>query len=145
MKAANIDICKELFELSGWGDSGYWYSRGYPAYDCDYLLRKLSSFDYKVKGKQGDIMPVRCHTFIWQETEHQWRAGYKYNLGGQRYDDLFIYADTPEEALCKLAIELFKQGALKSPYSIFKEKKLNIKKKTNLRHIITKGLNHANN
>jgi hypothetical protein len=88
-------------------------ANSYPAYNLSYLLRKLPPFKHNVKGEQGDMMPVRCYVFVWQETAHQWRAGYKYKLLGQRYDDLFIYADTPEDAAAKLCIKLVEQGIIK--------------------------------
>lgn len=138
MHVASKELCQELYELSGWYDTFAWYSgdaikfegeAGYegsvcenaiqydwctdiPAYELGYLMRKLQPFQYKVKGRHSDVMPVRCLPFVWQESTHEWRAGYKYNLLGQRYDDLFIYASSPEDAACKLAIELLKQGIL---------------------------------
>lgn len=124
---ASLELCTELSELSGWISGEWWCEyQGQtvnmptkmgecicPAYDLGYLLQKLSPFKHEVKGKQGDMMPVRCYVFVWQETAHQWRAGFKYNLLGNRFDDLFVYADSPEDAACKLCCELIRQGLLK--------------------------------
>jgi hypothetical protein len=129
MHVASLELSKQLWELSGWGEIGthssrnpyfYWVDRShddrehelnygggsipsdgdiYPAYDAGYLLRKLPSWVYDYP-KKGDGL-----RFI---AEHK-RAGY--------IDDDNLYAidstaDTPENALAKLSIELFKQKIL---------------------------------
>lgn len=120
MHVASLELCKELYELSGWKNgkhtwylehaydpNGIWIERDdwdlnkvetnmseyfYPAYDLGYLLRKLPPVS-KV---------INCS-----------------NERTQIYGALFpegkltFQADTPEDAACKLAIELFKQGILK--------------------------------
>lgn len=130
MNVASKQLCQELYELSGW-DAGdkYWNEQyvgietkwyvmnhkvvasgrnegldtGIPAYDLGYLLRKLPEW-IDDEGTTEE----KSYPFI---IEHK-RAGYlDYESGG--YSDLNCSADTPEDAACQLAIELFKQGILK--------------------------------
>lgn len=103
---ASLELCKELYELSGrtwheeiiysWhkddGDyviEDFWTGSTCPAYDLGYLLRKMP--------------PHYLFTFS------QYDDGSKWSLMSK---ESFI-ADTPEDAACLLAIELFKQGVLK--------------------------------
>lgn len=122
MNVASLELCKELYDLSRWGlerNSGfegkYWvgteqegfnlrlmkgvpaYSSTYPAYDLGYLLRKL---------------PQGCCGLF--QSKHTWVASYTDLLGKHplRKPIQSKQADTPEDAACKLAIELFKQGVL---------------------------------
>lgn len=97
INVASLELCRELYELSGWED-GYestmdWHqpvdgSRGAPAYDLGYLLRKLPLGE--LRNRDGLYS-------AWQNNSA--------NVAPQ-------YAETPEDAACKLAIELFKQGVL---------------------------------
>lgn len=96
---ADLKLCKELHELSGWDDCSESYRSStkwkQPAYDAGYLLRKLpDSILSKVDGKYNlRVVPV---------------ASTKEPRKPEHYE-----ADIPENALCKLSIELFKQGVLK--------------------------------
>lgn len=105
MHLTALELCKQLYELSGWGhwpDPAYWYSRqgkinhsymparledarGYiPAYDLSYLLRKFA-------GKGGVTL---CYGDMGcTATSHVWTAE----------------AATPEDAVALLAIRLFAQ------------------------------------
>ncbi len=115
MHVASLENSKKLYELSGWDtlvkwvvkDNGlgdlttgviHFSHREYtevvgtadescPAYDLGYLLRKLPGF-VDMAHKEG----------------FEWRIAHEESSG--------IYADTPEDAACKLAIELFNQGVL---------------------------------
>jgi len=124
MNVASLELCKELYELSGWycGDNIWHYSefnglstlapadddigRTYkklcPAYDLGYLLRKLQTTVIRNN--------VRAIGVQYQQPRGsaEWRAG---------YTGIYCYGGTPENALCKLAIELFKQGILKKESS----------------------------
>lgn len=124
MNVASLELCKELYEASGWGKnqkkdttelwmvmsdgSAYILSQGgkfkdfkelIPAYVLGYLLRKLqktlSAGEYVAvsadNNKQG-------HWFASISNDH--------SIGDSSY------ADTPEDAACLLAIELFKQNIL---------------------------------
>ncbi len=99
MQVADSELCRKLFVLSGWSDpdknpevSEYAYTeRGepIPRYDLGYLLRKLPEATYLNKPYEGNL----------------WSCGYNMEFIGE--------ADTPENAVCKLAIELWKQGILR--------------------------------
>jgi hypothetical protein len=129
MNVASLDLCRELYELSGWQpvpsvDYGfYWMSIDrhgkpcdwhiermfgpqdrtgevqVPAYDLGYLLRNLPL----QIGEDYDSRVLRMDAW----TEH-WQFAYwiyeiPYEIGE---------ADTPEDATCKLAIALINQGIL---------------------------------
>lgn len=105
MEVANKDLCTELHELSGWEDAPSEYpsdglrklSSVSPAYDLGYLLRKLPRDTIYNNSK----IPLKLEV----QLSGGWWAHY-----GLYY---WTHGDTPENALCKLAIELFKQGILK--------------------------------
>lgn len=121
MNTASLNLCKKLYELSGWNEpSEGWYKDNNeewigvralydhkpggdinvdtrsnfisPAYDLGYLLRKLPLGTELTKGTKGYFIA----------------PPYQY-----RKRSMAEYFDTPEDAACKLAIELFKQGVLK--------------------------------
>lgn len=135
---ASRDLCKELYELSGWdgtlirhgsptrmidavmfvrtvydkfvglyessvgcdeceGEHAYGFAT-MPAYDLGYLLRKLPHF-IDISQLSGGYTP------------NGWAAIKR--LSQDFPFDAEARADTPEDALCQLAIELFKQGVLK--------------------------------
>lgn len=116
---AGLKLCRELYDLSGWNDTFFrWADHGKdsffgvfvddglhpPAYDLGYLLRKLPPYISKdiVEDLQWlDIAPVEVDK---NNDVVTWSAGYKSD---------YKYAHTPEDATCKLAIQLFKQGILK--------------------------------
>ncbi|WP_100503982.1 hypothetical protein [Mycobacteroides abscessus] len=125
MNVASKQLCQELYELSRW-DAGdkYWNEQyvgidtkwyvmsrkvvasgrnegldtGIPAYDLAYLLMKLP------RVHDGDY-----HVTI-QAVNNNWCASYDHLEGGTQLES---FGDTPEDAACKIAIELFKQGVLK--------------------------------
>lgn len=107
MKAANIDICKELYELSSWDDTdnNRYLGKGneVPMYECGYLLRKLpESIESGLKDRKA-----------WLSMDNLGSDGWQYCYrSGRAIPVCIVIADTPEDALCKLAIELFKQGIL---------------------------------
>ncbi len=119
MNTASLELCKELYELSGWTKThSVWHDDtaidpiacGYediehaihfvPAYDLGYLLRKLPP---KLEGHHLTLSTTRGKNEwgIWYES---WALKTGFNRN---------YTDTPEDAAAKLAIELFKQGVLK--------------------------------
>ena len=108
MNVASLDLCKELYELSGWmGESRYiWTLDGrsipterlktieeidVPAYDLGYLLRKL---------------PPKSRIF--KLAENQYGCAY----GGLNQRQYMSRADTPENVACLLAIKLLEEGIL---------------------------------
>lgn len=103
MNVASLELCKELYELSGWAppdsDEIYGWDNeqlktkkivGYE-YDLGYLLRKLQPLEPMLstlgEGWECSALDVG-----------RWEAN--------------VRELTPEDAACKLAIELFKQGVL---------------------------------
>lgn len=111
MHVASLELCKELFELSGWADTEHcYYANGglvngdivhqrsmvidkpdnVPAYDLGYLLRRLPRYT----AIEVDDVISATHT-------------------NQDHRDFVELADTPEDAAAKLAISLFEQGILK--------------------------------
>jgi hypothetical protein len=115
MNVASLVLCRELYELSGWDDTDYKYWNGEvsndidgsvwdwgknnykencsPAYDLGYLLRKLRPCLYL-----GLHIQARDDGFEFFIDRAE---------GGIGTEPM-----TPEDAACKLAIELFKQGVL---------------------------------
>lgn len=147
MNVAGRELCKELYELSGWddmpketsfewfysvGEEG-WHLRGkrqfsstaartfhernamFPAYDLGYLLRKLPTsippyedHDYNLYMEPGNEGTGVTWLFTY--------CDYMTNGYGEfhpKFTRTNLKAATPEDAACKLAIELFKQGVLK--------------------------------
>lgn len=161
MNVASLDLCKELYELSGWKDCDLlwrWYlnwlddtetepelvmKRGHmnvaapfkvPAYDLGYLLRKLPAYLAEKRDKRKLLTPEnsRLYWFTLQKYpqeleggEHlidEWCCSYdSVEAGSGVYStdkfDASTFADTPEDAACKLAIELFKTGVLTAEQS----------------------------
>lgn len=109
MNVASLNLCKELYELSGWlkGTDKFWFESNsksqlinkpfkpngfneenrYPAYDLGYLLKKLNKIGVSLSGS-GD----------------RWSAS---------SGEVYAVAKKPTDCVTKLAIELFKQGVLK--------------------------------
>lgn len=88
MNVANSELSDELWKLSGWEDT----------YDLGFLLRKLNATGYvelRTRGRDQDawVCVYEAHT----------------DEGATRE---IVQADTPENAACKLIIELFQQGIL---------------------------------
>lgn len=106
MNVASLENCKTLCELSGWADTEFTYyanagqhsgtmmhrsqvfdkDENLPAYDLGYLIRKLPDATIIRYGSSKYLAVYGAGT-LQQE-------------------------DTPENALCQLAIELFKSGTL---------------------------------
>lgn len=124
MNVASIELCRELYELSGWRDLRDWWWGDHqkggeiryrlqqnapldkcgrddvPAYDLGYLLRKLPDEQWG-EDKWFNLQ---------LETDGVgWLAGYAY---GNETLALEGQASTPEDAVTILAIQLFKQGVL---------------------------------
>jgi hypothetical protein len=113
MNFASFEFCKELYEQSHWLPARCWYwvttnqdqiilvdsplaGGEYPAYTLGYLLRKLPELDGR-----GYIQLTKM--------SQEYQAVYAINT---RDDMGRAYAESPEDAAAKLAIELFKQGIL---------------------------------
>lgn len=133
MNVASLELCKELYELSGWSNTEFYYKEFaghpevihhlshlmaglvsvHPAYDLGFLLRKLPRVLGTIGANEGwlQITPR-------DERDHSgWLAHYGYVAGEGHHG--FLYADwaqtlaaTPEDAAAQLCIALFKEGVL---------------------------------
>jgi len=119
VNVASKELCEELYKVSGWtweGSGPCYYSRdgsiiqdmpdtnNPPAYNLGYLLRKLPA-EIKVNGIS--FMFMMSHYADWHVYYRD--TSYK-GIGVWR--DKINKADTPEDAACLLAIQLFKEGIL---------------------------------
>lgn len=132
MNTVSLKLCKELYKLSGWemenGDTYYkkysltkWATpipRGVhtlsgelewecPAYSLGYLLRKLPGHIAITSTNWDNIHTEKPEG---QELDYQAVACYQSNIKRLLVQQT---ADTPEDAACKLAIELWKAKVLK--------------------------------
>lgn len=106
MTTASLELSKELYELSGWDLMDKYYSGNgtiIPANDLGYLLRKLPIMHPETK------MFAKRQVACWGE-QNGWHA--YWITDDQEIEISSGAADTPENAACKLAIELFKAGVL---------------------------------
>lgn len=112
MNVATKELCQELYELSGWQndpeDTAIYINDSkaktwlFPKYTLGYLLRKLPNDNYY----KLIIQPLQNWDLKTNITN---RAYWFRNAQGDRLTENCY---TPEDAACKLAIELFKQGIL---------------------------------
>lgn len=124
MHVASLELCKELHELSGWRDTELIYARnGYyepivtkanhpelghdwalecAAYDLGYLMQKLpKTVKHPATGDEHTL------GLSWHLDRGQWVADYERSMIPH------AYANTPEDAVTKVCIELIKAGLLK--------------------------------
>lgn len=126
MYTVSRELSERLHELSGWEDQTWWHVYEWdlntkrtgeqtvetssaihyedarehvicPAYDSGYLLRNLP---------QPTVVEM---------AEDSWVAdiyGEGHENGYIDTNNLGLYADNPEDALCKLAIKLFEEGVI---------------------------------
>ena len=95
MIVASFELCKQLYALSGWKEEyiGVPFNEHMPGYSLSYLLHHLPK-----KVVLENAMP-------------DWECSYW--PGGKDYLKGFkTEAHTPDDAVVKLAIELFQQGIL---------------------------------
>lgn len=133
MNVVSLELCKELYELSGWNDTHNtwkrlttldmtrwkdWYladfnnevwngtgEQSIPAYDLGYLLRKLPNYiEYWDGGNEAGYLQL----IHWST---HWSCGYE-DVQGSDKSIMVHLNDTPEDAAARLAIELFKQKVL---------------------------------
>jgi hypothetical protein len=132
VNTASLEVCKELYKMSRWKDTDYFHqfieysdlstgyyltnptvaaplhANAYPAYDLGYLLRKLP--DRVITDKASFHLRInksdRFYSIFYDSDT--------YGVALNKVDvEIGCAALTPEDAACKLAIELFKQGILK--------------------------------
>ena len=133
MNVASSELCKELYELSGWGGEStefhyyrepddealqvqhvtycpfYAEDQHYPAYDLGYLLRKLPAnvVSREYQGKYAQLWLRK------QDEESVLYFGFYAVMSEiDCRSDFGVHAETPEDVAAKLSIELFKQGIL---------------------------------
>lgn len=118
MNVANLELCKELYELSGWGSEHTWKSMPdggvAPQYDLGYLLRKLPP-SIRNEGMHQTLEMILGDFWLdEQQTLHSYK--FRYRTNDNMRVEVYSYQqdDTPEDAACKLAIELFKQGVIET-------------------------------
>lgn len=125
---ASHKFCEELYEVSKWYFSGAtWHHSTFndlwtlapandkvgksygvvcPAYTAGYLLRRLPNH-YPEPGNVYNLLLLKA-------PDDGWMTGYCHRNGKDDFDWKVRCDDNnPENALTKLAIELFKQGVLK--------------------------------
>lgn len=125
---ASLELSKKLYELSGWEETekvfeilegnavqprsmALAHRWDTPAYDAGYLLRKLPN---KMQD-EGWLLSLDHDGMDDAEEKIIWLA--RYYDGDTVGDETPISicpvtADTPEDALCKVAIKLFEEGVL---------------------------------
>jgi hypothetical protein len=121
MHVADLRACRELYELSGWEYSRAWFDQRKPwvsdyfddnppficpAYDLGYLVRKLP---HHRRSRTGAMLDLRLSAV---DPGIGWRAEYTPGSDAVLESVLAGEVDTPEDAVAKLAIELFKRGIL---------------------------------
>lgn len=143
MHVANLELCKQLFELSRWADTEHcYYANGgsvngdivhqrsmvfdkpnnVPAYDLGYLLRKLpetiewEGYYYGLVWHKGGMSSFFEYSAPLISGEDK-RLDITHS--GLSFDRRVFEADIPEAAACELAIELLKQGVLLPPKGKF--------------------------
>lgn len=117
MNVASKQLCEELFKLSGWRSARYYDVYGdlhneplrgicHPAYDLDYLMGRLQILC-------ATDSPLREITIALMRKEWGWwRAYYETKYDSHKETWIEDSANIPVDAVCKLTIELFKQGIL---------------------------------
>lgn len=103
MNVASKALCRKLYKLSGWdsGIDGNHYYIGaspyyFPVYDLGYLMQKLPA---------TLAASLTLAKILNAYDKYQYACYLESGSGASWYD-------TPEDAACSLAIELFKQGIL---------------------------------
>lgn len=122
MNIVNLELCKELYVLSGWDmterhfdpeDDGIVtsgrprVSRGLndlPAYSLGYLLRKLPP----VIQEDGKFLALAIHA----QGDGTFHAAYCEPYDKEFKGSYITNAKEPEDVLAKIAIKLFKEGIL---------------------------------
>ncbi len=124
MTTASLELCKELYELSGWVRTGQEWSRWYqgvlvfnePAevYEGEYRVINVPPWRDETTYPAYDLgyllRKLPQNTFVKQLESTIYHAE-DYNFDTDTCNSA-IDKSTPEDALADLAIELFKQGIL---------------------------------
>lgn len=111
---ASEDNARKLYALSGWDGDDYWAKeKDYknPHYSSGYLLRKLPKW-IEPEKKKPHLLTVQPNP-IGKGWNALYRLAVKTPTTDVRHSTHIQEADTPEDALCLLAIKLFEEGVLK--------------------------------
>lgn len=128
MNVASLELCKELYELSGWETADFAYPTGHqperdypyfrplkglgplcgdtPAYTLDYLLRKVRTVE-----TEGGIYGRDLYNVVVTGMKNTYFATLDSIATGSRRGFEFVDVE-PENAVARLFIEMFKQGIL---------------------------------
>lgn len=102
MNVASLDLCKELYELSRWDSDGL---------DTPYDVSPTGDVSRSdMGGDDYEIIPAYDLGYLQRKLAHT--HPYPKEITDSRIVEIWL-AEYPEDAACKLAIELFKQGVLK--------------------------------
>lgn len=112
MNVASLELCKELYELSGW-KTGVWYWTNGPYSPEESLVTDLTGY------QNDDIFePAYTLGYLARKLPH----GANLEIGKSsigyvaRWEGVAKHSkadDTPEDAACKLCCELIRQGIIK--------------------------------
>jgi hypothetical protein len=122
MNVASVEVCKELHALAGWESTSFFWQDDYypdgshlwnlyddielrrssvvPAYDLGFLMRMLPGHYVQKLGNGSYIAKWTDYA----PTQEQRDLGTNHLSGHSK--------SSPENALCRLAIELFQHGVL---------------------------------
>lgn len=130
MNVASLELSKELYELSKWGktefdefkDTEFTYFIYHDNSNANnpYLLTRFEIHKYYEEGRGDFVWPAYSAGYLLRKLPHGTEV--RLTLHGAtaslrnnsvNYISISEYGDTPENALAKLCLELFRQGVLK--------------------------------
>jgi hypothetical protein len=117
MDTASLELCKELYKFTKWDGLQSAWLKGSPINGGDYV-GFYHGEDYE---KKLFIAPAYSLGYLLRKIKHLGYFEFQYHDDGQwhfyrmKYEDQHngVRADSPENAVAELIIELFKQGHLK--------------------------------
>ncbi len=128
MRAADIELSKRLYELSGWkSDWMYWKRLIDPPYSPAKVLRSgavttrdgyMVCYAYDLNYLLGQIpreLDNKVLELVPRTADDSWYVGYSSGIDFDGFDMGIVWASgpTPEDAVAQLAIKLFEEGVMK--------------------------------
>lgn len=113
MQVVSLELCKTLWELSGWNPDQWAYDVSY----ADAWLRYIADFPEESRERRLiDMVPAYTLGFLLRKLPERpilrrRATGWSCEVDIEGLSN-HVVADTPEEATCKLAAKLFKAGIL---------------------------------
>lgn len=108
------ELCQKLFEISGWTDTHEVFISGEPTWRTEVSTPSTHTPVYRM----GFLLDKLDHVHL--ELKHPYLGENHLNLWGAYYyaDDYYAVnyvqaGHSPEEAMAKLAIELFEKGVIR--------------------------------